>query len=124
MKLAPPPMSDPPAQPPGDAENDGSSPLEAARRAKLARIVELGHDPWGQRFDDRQWIDDIRELADRIVYRKADGAEIVLPSLATDDERAGFRTWLAEQGAGEMVGPNVRAAGRIVLSRDAGKLLF
>ena len=59
-----------------------------------------------------------------IVYRKADGANITLPSLETEEERAAFRPWLAEQGAGEIVGPQVRAAGRIVLSRDKGKLLF
>jgi lysyl-tRNA synthetase class 2 len=35
-----------------------------------------------------------------------------------------FRQWLAEQGRGEMVGPQVRAAGRIVLHRDKGKLQF
>jgi lysyl-tRNA synthetase class 2 len=35
-----------------------------------------------------------------------------------------FRQWLAEQGPGEMTGPRVRAAGRIVLQRRAGKLIF
>jgi lysyl-tRNA synthetase class 2 len=98
--------------------------LEAARRAKLARILELGYDPWGGRFDDRQLISAIRDRADEIVYRKADGAKITLPPLETDEQRAAFRPWLAEQGAGEIVGPTVRAAGRIVLSRDKGKLLF
>ena len=98
--------------------------LEAARRAKLARIIELGHDPWGTRFDDRQLIGEIRARANEIVFRKADGANITLPSLETEEERAAFRPWLAEQGAGEIVGPQVRAAGRIILSRDKGKLLF
>lgn len=98
--------------------------LEAARRAKLARIIELGHDPWGTRFDDRQLIGEIRARAKEIVFRKADGANITLPSLETEEERAAFRPWLAEQGAGEIVGPQVRAAGRIILSRDKGKLLF
>ena len=31
-------------------EDDG---VLAARRNKLNQISELGHDPWGQRFDDR-----------------------------------------------------------------------
>ena len=35
-----------------------------------------------------------------------------------------FRKWLADQGPGEMAGPQVRAAGRIVLHRDKGKLQF
>ena len=37
------------------------SPLEAARVKKLAQIEELGHDPWGQRFDDHIAIRDARE---------------------------------------------------------------
>jgi lysyl-tRNA synthetase class 2 len=109
--------------PSNDGPDDGSR-LEAARRAKLARLVELGHDPWGSRFDDRESIAAIRARADQILFRKADGAEIALPPLTTDEQRAAFRPWLAEQGAGELVGPQVRAAGRIVLARDAGKLLF
>lgn len=107
----------------GDHSGDRSF-LEAARRAKLARILELGHDPWGSRFDDRQMIGDIRGLAGKILFRKAGGVDVALPPLETEEQRAGFRSWLAEQGAGEMVGPQVRAAGRIVLSRDAGKLKF
>ncbi|MGI9516791.1 MAG: lysine--tRNA ligase, partial [Pirellulaceae bacterium] len=35
-----------------------------------------------------------------------------------------FRAWKAEQGKGELVGPDVRAAGRIILHRDKGKLHF
>jgi lysyl-tRNA synthetase class 2 len=37
------------------------SPLEAARLKKLAQIEELGHDPWGQRFDGHIAIRDARE---------------------------------------------------------------
>jgi lysyl-tRNA synthetase class 2 len=114
--------SSPPAE--GSAAQPDQNFLEAARRAKLARIIELGHDPWGSRFDGRQSIADIRGRAGEIVYRKADGANLPLPALETDDERAALRTWLADKGPGEMVGPKVRAAGRIVLSRDKGKLLF
>jgi lysyl-tRNA synthetase class 2 len=116
-------MTDQPSSSADEAARDQSF-LEAARRAKLARIIELGHDPWGTRFDDRQLIGEIRARAGEIVYRKADGANITLPSLETEEERAAFRQWLAEQGPGEIVGPQVRAAGRIILSRDKGKLLF
>ncbi|BBO32153.1 lysine--tRNA ligase [Lacipirellula parvula] len=125
MMPAPQSMTD--QQTPADDATDPSrdqSFLEAARRAKLARIIELGHDPWGTRFDDRQLIGEIRARTNEILYRKADGANITLPSLETEEERAAFRPWLAEQGAGEIVGPQVRAAGRIILSRDKGKLLF
>lgn len=37
--------------------------LEAARLEKLKRIVELGHDPYGQRFDDHQAISEVRAKA-------------------------------------------------------------
>jgi lysyl-tRNA synthetase class 2 len=119
-------MTQPASQPEGGEADVARDPsvLEAARRAKMARIVELGGDPWGGRFEYRMQIGDIRRRAAEIVYRKADGADIALPPLETDEERAALRTWLAEQGPGEMVGPRVRAAGRIVLSRDAGKLKF
>jgi lysyl-tRNA synthetase class 2 len=123
MTLSAPSMTEQPRPGDDDVPRDQSF-LEAARRAKLARIIELGHDPWGTRFDDRQLIGEIRARAKEIVFRKADGANITLPSLETEEERAAFRPWLAEQGAGEIVGPQVRAAGRIILSRDKGKLLF
>ena len=123
MTLPAPSMTEQPT-PAGDDATRDQSFLEAARRAKLARIIELGHDPWGTRFDDRQLIGEIRARAKEIVYRKADGANMTLPSLETEEKRAAFRPWLAEQGPGEIVGPQVRAAGRIVLSRDKGKLLF
>lgn len=50
---------------PADATPPTPEPLadlEAARRAKLQRISELGHDPWGQRFDDHQAISAVRTL--------------------------------------------------------------
>ena len=37
--------------------------LEAVRLEKLKKIVELGHDPYGQRFDNHQAIRDVRALA-------------------------------------------------------------
>ena len=36
--------------------------FEAARRQKLEKIVELGHDPFGRRFDDHARIADVRPL--------------------------------------------------------------
>ncbi|RIK81523.1 MAG: hypothetical protein DCC67_08180, partial [Planctomycetota bacterium] len=55
------------------SDDDGGrdeSFLAAARRAKLARIVELGHDPWGARFDDRQMIAEILAAASGILFRR------------------------------------------------------
>ncbi|MCA9267979.1 MAG: lysine--tRNA ligase [Planctomycetales bacterium] len=77
-----------------DAAPAGAN-LEASRRDKLAKIAELGHDPWGQRFDGAQPISDVRAQE---------------PALEQADQ--GLR------------GPVVRAAGRIMLQRSAGKLLF
>ena len=94
---------------------------EAARREKLRKIAELGHDPWGGRFDDRLWIGDIRARASEIRFVKGDGTKTELPEGL--DQNA-FRQWTASQGAGEMHGPKVRAAGRVVLLRDTGKLIF
>jgi lysyl-tRNA synthetase class 2 len=51
------------------------------------------------------------------------GEEIELPPL-DGPEPVDFRTWMQQQGPGELTGPHVRAAGRIVLQRDAGKLRF
>jgi lysyl-tRNA synthetase class 2 len=96
--------------------------LGAARRDKLRRLIELGVDPWGGRFDERSAIADIRARSCEIRFQTHDGREVELPDL--DRQDVDFRGWLSEQGAGELVGPRVRAAGRIVLLRDAGKLKF
>jgi lysyl-tRNA synthetase class 2 len=105
--------------------NDSSSaenPLESRRR-KLDQITALGHDPWGQRFDDRAMIGDIRNRADEVRYVLEDGTEFPLPTEA-EMETTPLRDWAKEKGKGTLAGPQVRAAGRIVLHRDKGKLQF
>jgi lysyl-tRNA synthetase, class II len=97
---------------------------ETSRRDKLRRIVEMGRDPWGSRFDDHASIASIRGRSNEIVLRLHDGRQVALPDLATAGADFDFRKWLSEQGPGEMTGPEVRAAGRIVLHRDKGKLQF
>lgn len=69
--------------------------LEAVRHEKLKKIEALGHDPWGRRFDGHQAVADVRALS--------------LPEGA---------------GAGEVAGPNVRVAGRIMLRRGQGNVHF
>ncbi|MDZ4820877.1 MAG: amino acid--tRNA ligase-related protein, partial [Planctomycetota bacterium] len=93
-------------QPAADTSNSlPESALEAARRDKLRKLQELNVDPWGGRFDDHQRISSIRDRAD----------EITTAPPPPD----------AKEGAtGEQSGPKVRAAGRIVLLRDTGKLIF
>src|SRR3954470_5108033 len=104
---------------------DGESPdrLEAARREKLARIAALGVDPWGGRFDDRTLIGDIRARRGEIRYVRELGGPIPPPDREAQPD-LDFRGWMQDQGKGEWSGPKVRAAGRIMLLRDAGKLKF
>jgi len=91
---------------PQPAAPDGDSPgmHEAARREKLRQLVELGIDPWGQRFDNHRPIAEIRAREN----------EITVEPLADGSQRRGP----------EQHGPKVRAAGRIVLQRPTGKLIF
>ena len=114
------------------------------RRNKLQRIADLGIDPWGGRFDNRSLIGDICQRAGEVCYQ-TDQQSIAIPPLQQDesvDAKSGrtvtswmtqaspdapaipFREWLGQQGQGTFVGPQVRAAGRIVLQRDKGKLQF
>src|SRR5437868_1881045 len=107
--------------PPDDGDDHGR--LEAARREKLRKIAALGVDPWGGRFDDRLLIGDIRARRGEIRYVRELGGPIEVPDRDKQPE-LDFRGWLQDQGKGEWSGPKVRAAGRIMLSRDAGKLKF
>ena len=96
--------------------------LHRARRDKLDKISAMGIDPFGHRFDDRDWIRDIRDQSTELTYRTEDGKEVELPDFS--EEGFDFRAWKSEQGKGEIAGPQVRAAGRIMLHRDKGKLQF
>ena len=109
--------------PPSNDVGSDDSDFLAARRAKLNRLIELNIDPYGQRFDERSWIGDIRKRVSEIKFQPAEGETIDLPSQVEDND-FDFRGWLKEQGSGQLNGPAVRAAGRIMLHRDKGKLLF
>lgn len=85
--------------------------LEAARREKLRKIEEMGVDPWGERFDDRSLIGDVRAREGEIVV----GEPIELPPKY---EGAPPRTEIPTSG------PQVRVAGRVMLQRKQGKLIF
>jgi lysyl-tRNA synthetase, class II len=95
-------MSDTPPPTTPDADSPGMH--EAARREKLRHLVELGIDPWGQRFDNHRPIAEIRSRE----------GEIIVEPLVEASQRRGP----------EQHGPKVRAAGRIVLQRPTGKLIF
>lgn len=109
---------------PNNVENESADdPLRQARREKLKRLETLGVDPWGNRLDDIISIAEIRARIGEVKYQTEDGKKIELPDLDSDPD-FNFRQWMADQGKGQLVGPQVRAAGRIVLSRDKGKLKF
>ena len=95
---------------------------EAARREKLRKITELGHDPWGGRFDGRSLIGELRARRGEIHFVKEGGQQVEIPDRDAQPD-LDFRGWLQDQGKGEMTGPKVRAAGRIVLSRDRELIL-
>ena len=105
------------------AEQVDSGMHEASRREKLRKIAALGHDPWGGRFDGRNSIDSIRDRAGEVILTDEDGQQIPLPA-EFGQEAFNFREWLGQHGKVQFTGPKVRAAGRIVLSRDQGKLKF
>lgn len=102
----------------------GDDHLERARRAKLQKLQQMGIDPWGGRFDGKMPIAEVRQRGAEIRFSSSSGETVEIPEFQGDDAAQQFRTWLAQQGAGELTGPRVRAAGRIVLLRDTGKLKF
>jgi len=78
--------------------------LEVSRREKLRKIEEMGVDPWGSRFDDKSPIAEVRTRESEI--------ELVEPPAD------------AEKQEHIQKGPKVRIAGRIILHRKKGKLMF
>ena len=104
-------------------KSDSMGIHEASRRDKLRKIVEMGIDPWGGRFENRSLIADIRARDAEVRYRLESGEEIDLPAIEPESD-TDLRAWKAEQGKGEVVGPQVRAAGRVVFLRPTGKLIF
>lgn len=115
-----------------DAQLDTTDP-RVARREKLKKIAERGLDPWGCRFDDRLFVEEVQTQIGEIKYRFPDGATVPTPNLllppATEGEKLDYRAWKSQQdqqqgSKGEEVGPQVRVAGRIMLMRPTGKLIF
>ncbi len=102
--------------------SDESKDPRAARREKLARIAQLGIDPFGNRFDDRTLIGQCHRRAAEIKWTKDDGTELPLPDF--DDDSLDYRQWKSDNGPGSESGPTVRVCGRIMLARGQGKLIF
>jgi len=87
-----------------DEISSSGATLEASRRDKLRKIEEMGVDPWGSRFDDKSSIAEVR----------ARESEIELIDPPADSEKPDKI----------QKGPTVRIAGRIILHRKKGKLMF
>lgn len=96
---------------------------EEARRHKLENLIKMGVDPWGHRFDDRLAIAQVRARIGEAKLKLESGEIVDMPDVE-NDESVDFRAWMAEQGKGQMIGPEVRVAGRIMSNRDTGKLMF
>ncbi len=116
-----PSMTETPAPASRSPEDDGTDP-RVARRNKLNQLVERGIDPWGHRFDDRTLIGDCRKRVGEVKFVTAKGETLELPDF--DSPETNYKNWKTEHGPGEEIGPRVRVAGRIMLSRTAGKLVF
>ncbi len=96
---------------------------QASRLSKLQKIEQLGIDPWGGYFPNRTLNRDVRAQASEIKFQLASGQTVDLPAFE-GGEPIDYKKWKADQGAGEEIGPKVRIAGRIVLMRPTGKLVF
>ena len=87
--------STPPSPAPHDSAKGSGAALEKARRDKLARLTALGIDPWGHRYDGVSPIADVRVAGESL-----------------------------DRSPDDTSGPTVRVAGRIMLLRSAGSLVF
>ncbi|WP_372720744.1 lysine--tRNA ligase [Novipirellula sp.] len=114
-------MNQTPDPAPNASGEDATDP-RVARRNKLNQLVERGIDPYGSRFDDRKLISQCRELAEEVKFVTKDGKTLDLPDFDAGD--VDYRQWKTDNGPGEEVGPKVRVAGRIMLARPTGKLIF
>ena len=74
-------------------EEDSKDP-RVARRQKMQQISDLGHDPFGSRFDDRTLIANIRESSDQVKFVKEDGTEVPMPDFAV------YRSRIIRSGIG------------------------
>tara|TARA_R110002049_G_scaffold72490_3_gene187268 strand:+ start:32109 stop:33680 length:1572 start_codon:yes stop_codon:yes gene_type:complete len=104
---------------PGD---DDSKDPRVARREKMRQISERGIDPFGGRFDDRTLIGECRDRSGEIKFVTESGESIELPDF--DSDELDYRQWKSDNGPGAEQGPTVRVAGRIMLARNKGKLIF
>ena len=97
--------------------------LQAARLEKLRKLEALGIDPWGHCFNDRLPAGEVRAMAEQVRWVGEDGGESPLPDFG-GPEPVDYKAWKAERPGGRETGPDVRVAGRIMLLRTAGKLVF
>lgn len=116
-------MTDTPSPGAGEDSGDKLGQHQASRLAKLHKLESLGIDPWGHYFPDRTLSKAVRERSVEVKFRLESGTELALPDLDSE-VKVDYRQWKTDQGKGEEIGPKVRVAGRIVLMRPTGKLIF
>ena len=79
------------------SEDDLKDP-RVARREKMRQLIELGVDPFGGRFDNRDMNGDCRERAKDIKFVKEDGTQLDLPDF--DDENTNYKQWKSDTRPG------------------------
>jgi len=115
-------MNQTPKNAASSAENEDLKDPKVARREKLRQIKELGIDPWGSRYDDRNLIGECVDRSGEITFTTEHGVEVDLPDFSDPDLQ--YRQWKSDNGPGAETGPTVRVSGRIMLMRNKGKLIF
>ncbi|TWT83904.1 Lysine--tRNA ligase [Planctomycetes bacterium CA13] len=121
-------MNQIPANGPAKGENDATDATDprVARRNKLNQLIERGIDPYGSRFDNRTFVSECRSRKNEVKFVTAEGQTLELPDFdaADPDAPIDYRQWKTDNGPGAETGPIVRVAGRVMLCRPTGKLIF
>ena len=107
-----------------DSNDPLEYPLEAARREKMATARVLGVDPWGQRFDDRQLVRDIRALATKSSIAPKTATRFRFPTPAHRAKSSTFANGRPTRARANLSALRFALQGRVVLHRDKGKLHF
>ena len=78
-----------------ETEEQARNAHQLARLNKLRKIEELGVDPWGHDFPNRQWNADVRARAGEVKFQLADGKQLDLPDF-TVEPAVDYRQWKSQ----------------------------
>ena len=90
------------------------SEQEIVRRSKLEKYKELGLDPFGQAFDQKNHSQDIKDFANKIINEFKENNK----DLSEDEYKQKLHEYIEEKNI------NVQVAGRIMFIRKMGKASF